>query len=48
MIFFKILLVLMMGYIGLNLFFANRQDKQFKEFIKKVKNDSKRKSSNNA
>ena len=48
MIVFKILLVLMIGYIGLILYFANRQDKQYKEFIKRVKDDSKRKSSNNA
>ena len=48
MIVLKILLVLMMGYIGLTLYFANRQDKQYKEFIKRVKDDSKRESSNNA
>jgi hypothetical protein len=48
MIVLKILLVLMIGYIGLTLYFANRQDKQYKEFIKRVKNDSKRESSNNA
>ena len=48
MIVFKILLVLMIGYIGLTLYFANRQDKKYKEFIKRVKDDSKRESSNNA
>jgi hypothetical protein len=48
MIVIKILLVLLMGYIGLTLYFANRQDKQYKEFIKRVKDDSKRESSNNA
>lgn len=48
MIVLKILLVLMMGYIGLTLYFANRQDKQYKEFIKRVKDDSQRESSNNA
>jgi len=48
MIVLKILLVLMIGYTGLTLYFANRQDKQYKEFIKRVKNDSKRESSNNA
>jgi len=48
MIVLKILLVLMIGYIGLTLYFANRQDKQYKEFIKRVKDDSKREGSDNA
>lgn len=48
MIVLKILLVLMIGYIGLTLYFANRQDKQYKEFIKRVKDDSQREGSNNA
>ncbi len=48
MIVLKILLVLMIGYVGLTLYFANRQDKQYKEFIKRVKDDSKRESSKNA
>jgi len=48
MIVLKILLVLIIGFIGLTLYFANRQDKQYKEFVKRVKDDSKRESSNNA
>ena len=48
MIVLKIFLVLMIGFIGLTLYFANRQDKQYKEFVKRVKDDSKRESSDNA
>ena len=48
MIVLKILLVLMIGFIGLTLYFANRQDKQYKEFVKRVKDDSQREGKNNA